>query len=46
MFLKRDKGQVSRLVAQGMSQMRSDPGFRALLEAMKQRGVGAAATVE
>ncbi len=44
-FLKRDKGQVSRLVAQGMSQMRSDPAFRALLGAMKQRG-NVAATVE
>lgn len=37
-FLNRDKGQVSRLVAQGMSQMRSDEAFRALLDAMKQRG--------
>lgn len=37
-FLQRDKGQVSRLVAQGMSQMRTDEGFRTLLEAMKQRG--------
>lgn len=37
-FLNRDKGQVSRLVAQGMAQMRADEAFRALLEAMKQRG--------
>jgi putative transposase len=37
-FLDRDKGQVSRLVQQGMSQMRGDEGFRALFEAMKQRG--------
>ena len=44
-FLQRDKGQVSRLVAQGMAQMRTDPGFRTLLDAMKQRGA-AAATVE
>jgi putative transposase len=45
-FLQRDKGQVSRLVAQGMTQMRNDPGFRTLLDAMKQRGHGASPTVE
>lgn len=45
-FLNRDKGQVSRLVAQGMSQMRSDAGFRTLLEAMKQRGAPQMPTVE
>lgn len=37
-FLNRDKGQVSRLVAQGMAQMRANDAFRSLLEAMKQRG--------
>ncbi|HEY4219705.1 MAG TPA: hypothetical protein VGO62_00150, partial [Myxococcota bacterium] len=41
-FLSRDKGQVSRLVAQGMAQMRTDPGFKALLDAMKQRGAAQA----
>jgi REP element-mobilizing transposase RayT len=45
-FLNRDKGQVSRLVAQGMSQMRTDAGFRTLLEAMKQRGAPQTPTVE
>lgn len=45
-FLRRDKGQVSRLVQQGMSQMRTDEGFRTLLEAMRQRGAHAAPTVE
>jgi chromosomal replication initiation ATPase DnaA len=45
-FLNRDKGQVSRLVQQGMSQMRSDEGFRALLESMRQRGSPQAPTVE
>jgi REP element-mobilizing transposase RayT len=43
-FLRRDKGQVSRLVQQGMSQVRSDRGFQALFDAMRQRG--AAANVE
>jgi putative transposase len=45
-FLHRDKGQVSRLVAQGMAQMRTDEAFRALLEAMKQRGAPQQPTVE
>lgn len=45
-FLKRDKGQVSRLVQQGMIQMRTDEGFRTLLEAMRQRGSHSAPTVE
>jgi hypothetical protein len=45
-FLQRDKGQVSRLVQQGMIQMRTDEGFRTLLEAMRQRGSHSAPTVE
>ncbi|MBI1946438.1 MAG: transposase [Deltaproteobacteria bacterium] len=45
-FLHRDKGQVSRLVQQGMSQMRTDEGFRTLLDAMRQRGGHGAPTVE
>lgn len=45
-FLHRDKGQVSRLVQQGMSQVRSDAGFRALFDAMKQRGAAQSPAVE
>ena len=45
-FLQRDKGQVSRLVQQGMEQMRNDEAFRALLEAVKGRGLRETPTVE
>ena len=37
-FLKRDKAQVSRLVAQGMELMRTDEAFRALVDAVRGRG--------
>ena len=45
-FLRRDKAQVSRLVGQGMEQMRNDEGFRALLEAVKGRSLRETPTVE
>jgi putative transposase len=45
-FLSRDKGQVSRLVQQGMSQTRVDEAFRALLEQVKGRALRETPTVE
>lgn len=45
-FLHRDKSQVSRLVAQGMAQMRSDEAFRSLLESLKGRAPRESPTVE
>lgn len=44
-FLGRDKAQVSRLVQQGMTQVK-DEAFAALLEAVKGRAPREAATVE
>ena len=45
-FLRRDKSQVSRLVHQGMLQLRTDEAFRALLEAVKGRAPREAPTEE
>ncbi len=45
-FLHRDKSQVSRLVGQGMEQMRNDEAFRSLLEAVKGRGPRESPTTE
>jgi REP element-mobilizing transposase RayT len=44
-FLQRDKAQVSRLVQQGMRQLK-DEGFASLLEAVKGRGPRETATEE
>lgn len=44
-FLQRDKAQISRLVQQGMGQVK-DEAFAALLEALKGRAPREAATVE
>ena len=45
-FLERDKGQVSRLVQQGMVQMRNDEAFRLLLDQLKARAAPQSPIVE
>ncbi|MFZ9889094.1 MAG: transposase [Myxococcota bacterium] len=45
-FLARDKAQVSRLVSQGMEQMRADEAFRSLLESTRGRAPRATPVVE
>lgn len=45
-FLRRDKAQVSRLVAQGMELMRTDEAFRALVDAVRGRGAQQTPTQE
>lgn len=40
-FLQRDKGQVSRLVAQGMDLLVSNPGFGHMFSSLKTKGVAA-----